>query len=225
MNRRAAILLAALALLIPYPAASDVPIAASAISGFEAIRTAGITVVGTSYPTPAVPQLRTIAGTGLKGDEGTGKPSGNPSQGRPDGTHRTPGSASTFRTLSPAPSPAPATLAPSARAVPRLASRRSAGTPQRGQDSRPTGSTTGVQRGTASTYGPGYDGWLALPSGPGHRVRVCGAGGCIVRVSNDAGPSLAMQRLGRIVDLDVADFETVCGVPWTRGLCRVTVTP
>ena len=81
---------------------------------------------------------------------------------------------------------------------------------------------TGVS-GIASTYGPGWDGWLALPAGPGIRVRVCGAGGCVVRVSNDAGPDLAMQRAGRIVDLDVPDFEHVCGVPWTRGLCRVTV--
>jgi hypothetical protein len=77
--------------------------------------------------------------------------------------------------------------------------------------------------GTASTYGPGFDGYLALPSGPGHKVRICGAGGCVSRVSNDSGPDLAMQRKGRIVDLDVADFEAVCGLPWTRGLCRVSV--
>lgn len=81
---------------------------------------------------------------------------------------------------------------------------------------------TGVS-GIASTYGPGWDGWLALPAGPGIRVRICGAGGCVVRVSNDAGPDLAMQRAGRIVDLDVPDFEFVCGVPWRIGLCRVTV--
>jgi hypothetical protein len=34
-----------------------------------------------------------------------------------------------------------------------------------------------------------------------------------------------MQRRGRVADLDVATFELVCGVPWTVGLCRVTVTP
>ena len=77
--------------------------------------------------------------------------------------------------------------------------------------------------GVASTYGPGWDGWLALPEGPGVSVRICGAGGCVTRTSNDAGPDLAMQRAGRIVDLDVPTFEAVCGVPWTRGLCRVTV--
>ena len=191
-------LLVALALLIfalfPSRAASDVPVSILRNAGmqvsipqsaFEAIRTAGITVVGTTYPSPAVLQPRT---------------------------------------LSPAPSPAPATLAPSMRAVPRLASVRShaSATVEAASGSAPAAATA---TGTASTYGPGYDGYLALPSGPGHRVRICGAGGCIVRVSNDAGPSLAMQRLGRIVDLSVADFEAVCGVPWTRGLCRVSVAP
>ena len=195
MSRHAGLvlfLLVALALLIfalfPSRAASDVPVSILRNAGmqvsipqsaFEAIGTAGITVVGTSYPTPVVLQPRTP---------------------------------------SPAPSPAPATLAPSARAVPRLASVRAT--------SRPLGlGSAASTTGTASTYGPGYDGWLALPSGPGHRVRVCGAGGCIVRVSNDAGPDLAMQRLGRIVDLNVADFEAVCGCSWHRGLVKVTVTP
>jgi hypothetical protein len=74
--------------------------------------------------------------------------------------------------------------------------------------------------GTASTYGPGFDGYLALPAGPGIHVRICGAGGCIDRVSNDTGP---VPSLHRVADLDVADFEKVCGVPWTRGLCRVSV--
>ena len=74
--------------------------------------------------------------------------------------------------------------------------------------------------GLASTYGPGYDGYMALPSGPGHRVRICGAGGCVVETSNDTGP---VPSLHRVADLDVATFERVCGVPWTRGLCRVSV--
>lgn len=83
---------------------------------------------------------------------------------------------------------------------------------------------TAIEGGTASHYGSScLEGCLALPIGPGHRVRVCGAGGCITRVSNDAGPSLAMQRQGRIVDLARNDFERVCGLPWTAGLCRVTV--
>ena len=74
--------------------------------------------------------------------------------------------------------------------------------------------------GTASTYGPGFDGYLALPAGRGIHVRICGAGGCIDRVSNDKGP---VPSLHRVADLDVADFEKVCGCPWTMGLCRVTV--
>lgn len=81
-----------------------------------------------------------------------------------------------------------------------------------------------TRTGVASTYGPGWDGWLAVPEGPGIDVRVCGRGGCVTRVSTDAGPSRAMQRKGRIVDLDTSTFEAVCGVPWTRGLCRVTVS-
>jgi hypothetical protein len=99
--------------------------------------------------------------------------------------------------------------------------------------SRPTASMTPAPRsgtrsaGVASTYGPGWDGWLALPQGPGHRVRICGAGGCVIRTSNDAGPSLAMQRhpYHRVADLDVGTFEAVCGKPWTAGLCNVSVTP
>jgi hypothetical protein len=81
-----------------------------------------------------------------------------------------------------------------------------------------------VREGIASTYGNGYEGYLALPEGPGHRVRVCGPAACIVRTSNDAGPSLAMQRAGRIVDLDATDFNAVCGCRWqTVGLVKVTV--
>jgi hypothetical protein len=77
--------------------------------------------------------------------------------------------------------------------------------------------------GIASTYGPGFAGYLALPEGPGIRVRICGPAACAVRVSNDAGPSLAMQRKGRIADLDVATFELVSGKSWRAGLVRVTV--
>jgi hypothetical protein len=78
--------------------------------------------------------------------------------------------------------------------------------------------------GTASTYGPGWDGWIAWPDGPGWRLRVCGPGGCVVVVTTDAGPDRAMQRAGRIVDLDVETFERVAGASWTTGLTKVTVT-
>jgi hypothetical protein len=85
---------------------------------------------------------------------------------------------------------------------------------------------TGIIRGIASHYGRRYGPqWLALPEGPGIRVQVC-AVGCIKRVSNDAGPDLAMQRKGRVVDLSWHDFQIVCGVAEGApdpGLCRVTI--
>ena len=122
--------------------------------------------------------------------------------------------SSTVAGSSPQPTSSPRTAKPSAVLM------APAAVAQPGRSRVPAGTVAGV----ASTYGPGWDGWLALPEGPGVRVRICGAGGCLVRTSTDAGPSLAMQRKGRIVDLDVPTFEAVCGVPWTAGLCRVTVT-
>jgi len=107
----------------------------------------------------------------------------------------------------------PRTPSPSVRAVPSVAPVHRT---QRILALAPAASVTGI----ASTYGPGFDGYLALPAGPGIHVRICGAGGCIDRVSNDAGP---VPSLHRVADLSVADFERVCGVPWTRGLCRVSV--
>lgn len=86
-----------------------------------------------------------------------------------------------------------------------------------------------VERGIVShvgrAFGPRY---LALPEHrwgrPGIRVTICGDGGCVTRTSTDAGPDLAMQRAGRIADLNAWDFETVCGLPASAGLCRATVT-
>ena len=79
-------------------------------------------------------------------------------------------------------------------------------------------------RGVASwmpeAYGLRY---LALPAGPGHRVRVCGAASCLVLRSNDAGPDRAMQRRGRIADIGVTMWERLTGLPRTRGLAPVTV--
>lgn len=70
-------------------------------------------------------------------------------------------------------------------------------------------------------FGPTY---LALPIGPGHRVELCGAGGCEVMVSNDAGPALVMQRANRIADIAVLAWERICAVPRSLGLCPVTWT-
>jgi hypothetical protein len=77
--------------------------------------------------------------------------------------------------------------------------------------------------GIASNYGPGYAGYLALPQGRGILVEVCGPARCIIKRSNDAGPSKAGQRAGRVVDLDVATFQAVCGCSWTKGLIHVRV--
>ena len=79
-----------------------------------------------------------------------------------------------------------------------------------------------VKYGIASTYGPGYAGLFALPEGRGIKVEVCGPGGCIIRCSNDAGPDLAMQRAGRIIDLNLADFEAIGG-SLMAGLINVRV--
>ncbi|MHB8398401.1 MAG: hypothetical protein ACYDCI_05630 [Candidatus Limnocylindrales bacterium] len=78
--------------------------------------------------------------------------------------------------------------------------------------------------GTASNMGPSWPAsYLALPEGRGWRVRICGAGGCATMTSTDAGPDLAMQRLGRVADLSVETFSAICGVPWWFGLCEVTI--
>ena len=69
--------------------------------------------------------------------------------------------------------------------------------------------------------GPAY---LAIPLGPGHRVTICGPGGCLETVSTDAGPNRAMLKTGRIADLAPGLWEVVCGLPRSRGLCEGTWT-
>lgn len=67
--------------------------------------------------------------------------------------------------------------------------------------------------------------YLALPAGPGVRVRICGPVACVTRISTDAGPSLSMQRHGRIADLSRMDFARICGCrPEAAGLVRVSVS-
>lgn len=127
-------------------------------------------------------------------------------------------------TLLPTPSPTPSpTPEPTAKPTPKPTARPTAEStvkPQTGHNDK----TYAIVRGTASTYGSGYAGFLALPEGPGYKVKVTGPGGSIIRVSNDAGPSLEMQRAGRIIDLNSADFNIVCGCNWeTKGLVDVKV--
>lgn len=83
---------------------------------------------------------------------------------------------------------------------------------------------TALVGGTASHVGTRFgDRYLALPEGPGVLVEVCGNAACVTRRSTDAGPDLAMQRQGRVVDLNAYDFERVCGCPASVGLIEVTV--
>lgn len=66
--------------------------------------------------------------------------------------------------------------------------------------------------------------YLALPEGKGHRVRICGEAACVTMTSTDAGPDKAMQRAGRICDLNDYVWAKVTGLPLSRGLGYVTVT-
>lgn len=61
--------------------------------------------------------------------------------------------------------------------------------------------------------------YLAIPLGPGVRIRICGPAACLEATSTDAGPDRSMLLAGRIADLDITRFETVCGVPARFGLC------
>ena len=92
----------------------------------------------------------------------------------------------------------------------------------------PSGRVSALISGTASHVGTQFGRrYLALPEHrwgrPGIHVRICGDGGCVTRTSTDAGPDLAMQRAGRVADLNAWDFATVCGCPASRGLTHVTI--
>lgn len=86
---------------------------------------------------------------------------------------------------------------------------------------RPTTARTyyGIASWMPEKYGARY---LALPEGPGHRVRICAAR-CIVLTSMDTGP---VRRIypDRVADLSVVLWERVCNLPRSHGLCRVSIT-
>jgi hypothetical protein len=71
-------------------------------------------------------------------------------------------------------------------------------------------------RGGATFYDNGTTA-MRLPRGT--VVRICGKGGCIVRVVNDYGP----QKKSRVVDLYRPDFFAICGCPSFAGTTTVTV--
>jgi len=72
-------------------------------------------------------------------------------------------------------------------------------------------------RGIATFYDNGTTA-MRLPMGT--VVRICGAGGCILRTVTDYGP----QKPERIVDLYRPDFFAVCGCASWSGTTEVTVT-
>lgn len=79
------------------------------------------------------------------------------------------------------------------------------------------------EQGVASTYGPGYAGYIAVPRHGRWLVRIIWHGRYVVRATNDYGPD---RRLfpDRVIDLDVATFQALSGQSWTRGiLAPVTV--
>ena len=121
--------------------------------------------------------------------------------------------------------------APSSRALETAASRSSVAlfpspsVPAVGGTRKPSAAIS--LTGLASFVDPSFGGrYLALPSGPGHLARICSRiHRCIWRRSTDAGPSLAMQRAGRVADVSYGDFAWLCGCnPWAVGLLRVVVS-
>jgi hypothetical protein len=86
----------------------------------------------------------------------------------------------------------------------------------------PTGAVGSVAEGRhgiiayATIGGPGY---LAIPIGPGHLVKICGPAACWTTVSTDAGPNHERLLAGRIADVAVGQWERICGRSRTRGTC------
>lgn len=92
----------------------------------------------------------------------------------------------------------------------------------RPSDARSAGS--GTEQGTLSfvdrSYGPLY---LAIPEPRGTIATICGPAACVTRASTDYGPDQRVHP-DRIADLSAVDFETVCGVSTSFGLCPGSVT-
>ena len=79
---------------------------------------------------------------------------------------------------------------------------------------------TGKPKYTLSGGATFYDnGTTAMRLPRGTVVKICGKGGCIVRVVNDYGP----QKKSRVVDLYRPDFFAICGCPSYAGTTHVTV--
>jgi len=102
----------------------------------------------------------------------------------------------------------------------------------RPKTAQPNAGASTVRKGASSASLPGkakytltggatfYDnGTTAMRLPRGTVVKICGNGGCIVRVVNDYGP----QKKSRVVDLYRPDFFAICGCPSWAGTTTVTV--
>lgn len=90
------------------------------------------------------------------------------------------------------------------------------------QPTEPPAIASGLVAYATPAFGPRY---LAIPEGPGIRVRICSSSSrCLDRVSTDAGPALFRQRQGRIGDVSYVDFAWLCRCsPPSRGLLVATI--
>ena len=112
-----------------------------------------------------------------------------------------------------------ATVIPTATSVPtgaREASSAASGNPSRSAIPLEAITRQGTLWFADESFGVAY---LAIPIGPGHRVRVCGIADCVELVSTDAGPSQERQRDGRIADVAVGLWERICGLERRYGGC------
>ena len=83
---------------------------------------------------------------------------------------------------------------------------------------------SGTYDGFASWASPAIGrSYLALREPRGTVARLCGPGGCWTAAVTDYGPS-ARIRPARVADIAVGQWERLCGVPRSFGLCFVTVT-
>lgn len=88
------------------------------------------------------------------------------------------------------------------------------------------GAPGAIESGVVAYAAPSFgDRYLAVPEGPGVRVRICSSSSlCLDRISTDAGPDLAMQRAGRIADVSFVDFAWLCRCdPPGVGLIHATI--
>ncbi len=103
------------------------------------------------------------------------------------------------------------------------------GTAPSGPTSRPSVAQPGVTAGSdwkpplskLSGWASFYDaGTTAMRLPMGTVVRICGAGGCVLRTVTDYGP----QSPSRVVDLYRPDFFAICGCASYSGTTLVTVS-